>query len=49
VPDSYKGNPAERLKPLPPRLTKKQKDTMKDNNKQIPDKPKPETVQVFLK
>jgi hypothetical protein len=49
VPDGYEGNPAERLKPLPPRLTKKQKDAMKDSGEQIPDEPKPETVQVFLK
>ena len=49
VPDDYEGNPAEMLKPLPPKLTKQQKDAMKARGEEIPEQPKPVVVQVYFK
>jgi hypothetical protein len=49
VEDNYEGNPAEMLKPLPPRLTKQQKDAMKARGEQIPEEPKPVIVQVLIR
>jgi len=44
VKDDYKGNPAEKLKPLPPRLTKDQKKAIKARGEVILEEPKPEIV-----
>jgi hypothetical protein len=50
VPDDYVGNPAEILKPLPPRLTIKEKDDLRKRGLPVPsDPPRPQPVQVFLK
>ncbi|CZR65345.1 uncharacterized protein PAC_15245 [Phialocephala subalpina] len=49
VEDEYEGNPAEKLKPLPPRLTKNQKAAMKARGEEIPEEKTPEVVQVYVK
>jgi hypothetical protein len=42
--NNYKENPAEMLKPLPPKLTKQQKDAIKACGEQIPKELKPIVV-----
>ena len=37
------------LKPLPPKLTKQQKEAMKASGEAIPEEQKPVTVQVLIK
>jgi hypothetical protein len=49
MPNNYKKNPTKMLKPLPPKLTKQQKNTIKAYGKQIPEKLKPIVVQVLIK
>jgi hypothetical protein len=49
VQDDYEGNPAKMLKPLPSKLIKQQKETMKASGKAILEEPKPVTVQVLIK
>ena len=49
VPNDYEGNLTEMLKPLPPKLTKQQKETMKASGEAIPEAQKPVTVQVLIK
>jgi hypothetical protein len=49
VPNNYEENPAEMLKPLFPKLTKQQKNTIKAYGKQILEKLKPIVIQVLIK
>ncbi|KAH6704331.1 hypothetical protein DL95DRAFT_472384 [Leptodontidium sp. 2 PMI_412] len=50
VEDGHEGNPAEKLKPLPPKLTKKQKEAMELRGEKVVEepRPKPEPVHVII-